>query len=81
MIFFFSIKDVNAIMQYVDHNGYFKHSVAPLTSIVSPSFSLNSNRFSVNQIHRASIDIKQYMSKMRKKKKVWWNKLYHEFYF
>lgn len=66
---FFSIKDVNSIMQYVDHKGCFKHSVAPLTSIVSPSFGLNSNRLSVNQIHRASIDIKQYMSKMRKKKK------------
>lgn len=67
--FFFSIKDVNLIMQYVDHKGCFKHSVAPLTSTVSPSFGLSSNRLSVNQIHRSSIDIKQYMSKMRKKKK------------
>lgn len=50
--FFFSIKDVNLIMQYVDHKGCFKHSVAPLTSTVSPSFGLSSNRLSVNQIHR-----------------------------
>lgn len=60
---------MTAVMQCISHKGCFKHSVALLINVVSPSFCLNSNRFSANQVHRALIDINQYMFTTKKKKK------------